>query len=196
MARKLRAEGEDAEKQESGVKPMDNSTFRSLTAALVSKKADLQEQTGEFGKKTQSVAEATGMTPQVISTIVKFKRMEPAKRTAHIAMLMTALEREGFTAEPTLFGTPKEQAASERAPATTGDGTASNLKTAKSFGGPKSEAEIAADIGKENGKAVARGIKPLTPEEKAFDDQASGKPSRRGRSFGEPPAPPADNAAA
>jgi len=169
MAKKLKPEGDGDKPAESGVKPMTDTAFRSLTASLVSKRADLQQQVGEFGKSTQTVAEATGMTPQIVTTLVKLKRMEPAKRTAHVTMLIVGLQREGFIDEGTLFETPRTQAKAEIEKA------------------PKTDAEI----GAENGKKVAAGIKEKAADpDKDFDDATSKKPSRRARSFDEPPAPP------
>lgn len=172
MAKKLKPEGEE-KPSESGVKPMTDTAFRALTASLVSKKADLQEQTGAFGKDTQTVAEATGMTPQIMTTLVKLKRMEPAKRTAHVTMLIIGLQREGFVDEGTLFDTPRTQAKE-----------AADKKVATEK--PKSDAEA----GAENAEKVAKGIKQKADDDKEFDDKTSSKPSRRARSFDEPPAPP------
>lgn len=167
MAKKLKPEGEP-EKVE---KVVDDSTFRSLTASLVTLKADLSEQTGGYGKKVQTVAETTGLTPQVVSMIVKLKRSEPAKRTAFVSMLITALGKEGFLDEGSLFDSPRQQAKAEIQKA------------------PKTDAEV----GAENGKKVAAGIKKSADPvdtDKDFDDATSKKPSRRARSFDEPPAPP------
>jgi len=169
MAKKLTSEAE----KPAEAKVVSRGVLEGLIKSIVAKKAEAKESNGEAGKATQMCADQTGFAPKVVTLLAGLYRMEGAKRTVFVTDLLTGLNTLGFADEGTLFSSPRTQAKE-----------AAEKKADEKA--PKTDAEI----GAENGKKVAAGIKQKADDDKEFDDKTSSKPSRRARSFDEPPAPP------
>lgn len=78
---------------------------------VIRQKANASEYSGMAGQAVKQCAEKSGLHRKAIGLGAWLKTIDAAKRTAFVADLDKVIDALGYRQEPTLFGTPAQQAA-------------------------------------------------------------------------------------
>ncbi len=119
---------------------------------VIRQKANASGYSGMAGQAVKQCAEKSGFHRKAIGLGAWLKTIDAAKRTAFVADLDKVIDALGYRQEPTLFGTPAQQAAEAK--------KAAAEETAAPPPPPPPEADPAAEQVKNNVRQL-RGIKKL-----------------------------------
>lgn len=132
---------------------------------VIRQKANASEYSGMAGQAVKQCAEKSDLHRKAVGIGAWLKTIDAAKRTAFVADLDKVIDALGYRQEPTLFGTPAQQAAEAK--------KAAAEETAAPPPPPPPEADPAAQQVKNNVRQL-RGIKKLEGADAGGSYQVNG----------------------